>query len=149
MDGTGLGCRAAPATPADVRTGEPDEPVTEVDVEVLERQGDRWAPAASGGAGGWADPSLTRVEVPPDHASLSGAVGGGWTELRHLALWGEVGTAAATIEVEQDGITTRRPVVAPLGWVVVSAVLGNPFTARVRDGAGRVLTEEVAPPEDW
>ena len=128
---------------------DPDEPFTEVDVEVFERQSDGWAPAASGGAGGWSDPSLTRVAVPADHASLSGAVGGGWLELQHFALWGEVGTAAATLEVEQDGITTRRPVVAPLGWMVVSAAVGGPFTARVRDGSGRVLTEEVAPPEDW
>lgn len=134
--------------PADLREPD-DELVTQVDVQVFERVEGSWTLAASGGSGGWPEATLTRVAVATDHASLSGVVGGGSAERSHLALWGEVGTAAATLEVEQDGVTTSRTVVAPVGWVVVSAALGNPFTARVRDSAGRVLTEELGPPADW
>ena len=122
-----------------------DDPHTEVDVHVFERVDDGWVPAASGGSGGWPDPRLVRVRVPDDHASLTGVVAGGWAVRPHVALWGEVGTAAATLEVEQGGRTTRRAVHAPLGWVVVSA-MGAPFTARVRDADGRVLTEERGVP---
>ena len=138
-----------------VRRWVPDEPDglesawTEVDVQVFERADGDWAIAASGGAGGWPDPSLRWTHVPEDHASLSGVVAGGWTERPHVALWGEVGTAAATLEVEQDGRTTTAAIVSPLGWVVVSAAVGGPCTARVRDAAGRVLAEERGLPPDW
>lgn len=87
--------------------------------------------------------------MAPEHASLSGVVAGGSDEHAHVALWGEVGTAAVTLEVEQDGRTTRAAVVAPLGWVVVSARVGSRFTARVRDAAGRVLIEERGTRPDW
>jgi hypothetical protein len=136
--------------PADMRDlYGPDDTFTDVDVDVFARESSGWALAASGGSGGWSEATLARVEVADDHASLSGAVGGAFGHRQHLALWGEVGAAAATLEVEQDGVTTSHPVVAPLGWVVVSAAVGSPFTARVRDGAGRVLTEEVGSRTDW
>ena len=126
-----------------------EDAYTEVDVHVLERTDGGWALVAAGGSGGWSDPTLTRVQVPDDHASLSGVVAGGWAEHPHVALWGEVGAAAATLEIEQDGRTTSSAIIAPLGWVVVSAVLGSPFTARVRDAAGRVLTEQQGPGTGW
>ncbi|MEI4278796.1 hypothetical protein [Klenkia terrae] len=128
------------------RPAEDDEPArTEVDVELFERRGELWDTGPGGGAGGWEEAALTRVYVPADHADLSGAVGG--TGL--IALWGEVGTAAASVEVEQDGHVVRRPVVAPLGWVVVSTSARRPSTVRVRDAGERVLLEQPAPPAGW
>ena len=126
----------------------PPEPWTEIDVQLFERVAGTWRTGPSGGAGGWSDPTSTRVDVPADHADLSGVVGGSVGGLELIALWGEVGTAATTVELEQDGVTTSRTLTDPPGWVVVCGAARNGYRARVRDASGRVLTEEVAPPED-
>ncbi|SDO45268.1 hypothetical protein SAMN05660199_02027 [Klenkia soli] len=126
-----------------------DEPWTEVDVQLFERVGDAWETGPSGGAGGWSAPTLTGLEVAADHADLGGVVGGSAGGLELIALWGEAGAAAATVEVEQDGVTTSRALTGTPGWVVVSGAVRGGFRARVRDASGRVLVEAVAPPEDW
>jgi hypothetical protein len=115
---------------------------TEVEIECFRIAVDgSWETAGSGGAGGDHMPELTRVDVPPGHADLTGLVASLVDSDGCVAMWGEVGSAAATLEVEQGGEVSRRPVEAPLGWVVVSGEAGSPFTARVRDGSGVVLTE--------
>lgn len=125
---------------------EDQEPRTEVDVEVFEFVGGSWRLAANGGAGGWQEAVVGPVQVEANHADLSGVVQGTAGGAEVVALWGEAGASADTVEVEQDGVVTAGPLTGELGWVVVSALVRGPVVARIRDGAGRVLAEGTAGP---
>lgn len=125
-----------------------DASYTEVDIQVFASVDGRWQLTASGGAGGWPEALVRPVEVRPEHADLGGVVQGTSGGVEVVALWGEAGRFAASLEVEQEGVVTTRPVEGELGWVVVSAVVQGPVIARVRDGDGRVLTEAAVGPMD-
>lgn len=127
---------------------EDQEPCTEVDVEVFELVDGSWHPVTSGGAGGWADAVVRPCTLDADHADLGGVVQGTAGGAEVVALWGQVGASAVTVEVEQDGVVTTGPVVGQWGWVVASAVVRGPVVVRVRDGSGRVLAEGTAEPWD-
>ena len=58
---------------------------------------------------------------------------------------GEVGTAAAFVEVEQDGTVVRRPVESSVGAVVVCGEYDRPLTVRVLDPEGRVIAVDEEP----
>lgn len=126
---------------------EDDEPpFTESDVELFYLDAGEWEPAGGGG-GNWADerPALTRPAVPDDYVAWHG-VNGGWIGDRGCkALSGEVGRAAAFIEVEQDGRVTRRPVDSDSGAVVVCGEYDLPMTIRVLDASNRLLAVEEEP----
>jgi hypothetical protein len=66
--------------------------------------------------------ALTRPDVPPEHVELHGVIGGGSGDRGCKALLGEVGTAAAFVEVEQCGTVTRRPADSGAGhwWCVAT-----------------------------
>ena len=127
-----------------------EEDTTEIDVQLFLLNNDVWDFSGSGGAGPVDDPPLGRVQVPPRHVALDGLQWGGNPSGGPgvKAIWGELGTEAAVIEVRQGGRLTRRPVEAPIGLLVVSAHLAHPFTARVLDPRGQLLAEIERPAGD-
>jgi len=116
---------------------EDPEPFSEVDVALYSRTDGIWQGGGGGGAGGWSGDALARWQLPARAVQLDGKLAGGEV----VALWGEVGVDAAFAEVEQDGVLTRRPVEAPTGHYVVSADFDRPFTVRVFDAGGALLSQ--------
>jgi hypothetical protein len=102
--------------------------------------------ATGGGGSDWPDERpLRRLDVDPRHATFGGRTGGPGREFGCKALEGVVGTDAAILEVVQAGEVTRRPVEAPIGAIVVCADYAQPFTVRIRDTQGGLLTEVDEP----
>ena len=134
-----------------------DDDVTDVDVTVYHRIGDSWQIGASGG-GAWLhrdgagvryvpDPGEPFARVPgsPRRADLDGWIGGSGDGRAGGALYGEIGDEAAFITVEQAGVSTRAPVVAPTGIAVVSFDGATPAVIRITDAAGELLAELMEP----
>ncbi|RBY95141.1 hypothetical protein DQ237_15725 [Blastococcus sp. TF02-8] len=145
-----VGCWVGPDTAAVahvryLRWDDDEEPFPQVDVELFCLVDGEWE-IWGGGGGNWTDePTLDRVAVPPGTAALDGMTAG-WADDRGCtALFGPVGTDAATVEVTQEGRATRRPVEAPVGLLVVCADSRYPFTVRVLDAAGGLLGEVDQP----
>jgi hypothetical protein len=122
-----------------------EDPEIQTDVELFCLIDAEWE-TCGGGGGGWSEESpLRRVDVEPRHATLDGMTGGWSADRGCTALWGEVGTDAATVEVMQAGQLTRRPVEAPVGAIVVCADYAKPFTVRILDAQDRLLAKVEQP----
>ena len=116
-----------------------DEPTTQVDVDLFGLGDSGWEPCGGGGGSWHPDPVLARVDVPADHVDLHGTIGVRGADRGCLAHWGEVGAAAATVEVVQAGRVTRRSIEPRVGLLVVCADPAQRFEVRVLDAGGRVL----------
>ena len=137
------------------------------EIEVFRRLGDRWEPPSTGGGGGWFDPPFVRPHLPPEYAVLSHFHSGGgplqgpsegtpsWT---YSSAYGFTGTAAKTVEVEDEEGTIERPIESPLGVFIVVADATQGAIVRVRREDRNILLEEqFSPPttapdawgDDW
>ena len=129
------------------------------EIEVFRRVGDGWEPPSSGGGGGWFDPPFARPDVPPDYAVLGHFHSGGgplegpsddearWT---YSSAYGLTGTAAQTVEVEDEDGTIEAPIESPLGVFIVAADATHRAVVRIRRGDGRILLEQqFSPPNYW
>lgn len=123
-----------------VRWERQDEVAAETDVECFCLVDSNWQDYGGGGSGSRTD-SLSRIEVAADHVSLDGLASGYARGRGCTALYGEVGNAAAYVEVIQSGATTRRVIDSPIGAVVVCGDSDEPFTVRVHTAHGELLHE--------
>lgn len=118
-----------------------DEPTMETDINCFYREGGTWIGSGSGG-GGWYERSpLARGHVPPDHVELNGMNGGSAGERGCKALWGEIGTDVAILEVAQGGQVTRRPAEAPVGIQVVCGQHSAPLAVRVLNSRDELMAQ--------
>jgi hypothetical protein len=123
------------------RYEEDDEVLTETDIDLFCWVDGRWE-GFGGGGGGWYDDSpLERRALARHYVDLGGMNGGSNGFVGCKALSGEVGTDAATAEVNQAGQITRRAVEAPVGLFVVCGEYYEPFTVRVMNADGDLLAE--------
>ena len=125
------------------------------EIEVFRRVGDRWEPPASGGGGGWFDPPFVRPDIPADYAMLGHFHDGGgplqgpseqhpaW---RYSSAYGFTGTAAETVEVEDEDGTMKAPIESPLGVFIVVSDATQRAVVRVRRGDGTILLEQQFSP---
>lgn len=108
-----------------------------VDTETLcfGRTATGWEPGDGQGGSGPADPRLTRIAVPGDYVAVVGGLetgGDGWLCTAVDVL---VGDRAAWIELSDTETTTRRPVEAPIGDVIVCFPSDKgPATIRILNG---------------
>jgi hypothetical protein len=114
-----------------------DEPRTDALVDLFYRVDDSWMRAGHGGSDWREESPLFPVDVPPARVDLATVSTGAGC----LALSGEVGSAAAVVEVIQGDEVTRRPIEAPAGLLVVCGDSTQPLAVRILDVGGSVLCE--------
>jgi len=120
-------------------------PLTETNIDLFCLVAGDWT-SWGGGGGSWPDDSpLAQLALAPTHVELGGMNCGTVGNRGCKALWGTVGTAAATAEVRQAGKVTRRRVETPGGAFVVCGEHAEPFTVRVLGEHGDVLAEFEEP----
>ena len=133
------------------------------EIEVFRRVGDRWEPPLTGGGGCWFDPPFVRPHLRAEHAVLGHFHSGGgplqgqsersptWA---YSSAYGFTGTAAKTVEVEDEDGTMEHPIESPLGVFIVVADATRGATVRVHRGDGKILLEQqfsppTAGPDIW
>ncbi len=123
------------------------------EIYVFQRVEDGWESMNTGGGAGWFDPPFVRPSLDADFAALvhahSGAEPADPTEgLRwmYTSAYGYAGTAARTVEVEDDDGIVQREIESPLGVFIVVADGTRPAVVRVRRGDGSLLLEEQFSP---
>ncbi len=123
------------------------------EIYVFQRVEDGWESMNTGGGAGWFDPPFVRPSVDADFAALvhvhSCAERADPTEgLRwsYTSAYGYTGTAARTVEVEDDEGIVQREIESPLGVFIVVADGKRPAVVRVRRGDGGLLLEEQFSP---
>lgn len=105
-----------------------------------------WEP--TGASGGTAGPEDNPLRPRPRVERLA-SFGGEWQEGPVRGLTGVVGSAARFIELIDSHGRTRRPVEAPLGWVVVCFDASEEVTIRVLDADDQPLHETIRSPAAW
>ncbi len=124
------------------------------EIYVFRRSEHGWESVNTGGGGAWFDPPFVRPGVNADSATLvhfhagseptHSAEGVRWT---YSSAYGYAGTAARTVEVEDDDGLTPREIESPLGVFIVVAASTGRSVVRVRRGDGSLLLEqELLPP---
>jgi hypothetical protein len=124
------------------------------EIYVFERVEHRWESMNTGGGGGWFDPPFVRPKLAEDFAALmhfhscgdpaEPTEGLRW---RYASAYGYAGTAAKTVEVEDDDGIAQREIESPLGVFIVVADGTRPAVVRVRRGDGSLLlAEQFSPP---
>ncbi len=124
------------------------------EVYVFERVEHGWESMNTGGGGGWFNPPFVRPDVDPDYAALVHTHSSGetvqpeegvrWT---YSSAYGYTGTAAKTVEVEDDDGIIEREIESPLGVFIVVADGTRRAVVRVRRANRSVLLErEFSPP---
>lgn len=136
-----------------IRRHEPD-PIRGEDTDVSQdtycfrRTATGWDQATGDGGTNWpTGPDLSPLDVPSTFAALGGyltVTEDGW---RCTAVDGVVGRDAAWIEVVDSTTTTRRPVAAPIGVIVVCVSCGIDSTIRVLAADDSELGQHVV--YDW
>ena len=114
------------------------------------RTGTGWEPTgASGGTGGPEDKPMQPPVLPHRLAYFGGGFQESGPPGSVRGRTGMVGGSARTIELVDRHGTTRRPVEAPLGWVIVCFDPEDEVTIRVLDDQGETLAETRSTPGRW
>jgi hypothetical protein len=122
------------------------------EIYVFQRHERGWESVNTGGGGGWFDPPFVRPGIDADSVSLAhfhsgrqpplSAEGVRWT---YSSAYGYAGTAAKTVEVEDDDGLTQREIESPMGvFIVVAGGIGR-AVVRIRRGDGSLLLEYRRP----
>lgn len=140
-------------------SGERDDPERYLSSEiyVFRRVEQGWESPNGGGGGGWFDPPLVRPNLDADFAAIVHAHSCGeparpleplrWS---YISAYGYTGTAAKTVEVEDDDAIVQREIESPLGVFIVVVDGTRRALVRVRRADGSVLLEkQFSPPNHW